>query len=172
MGFKQLVCLITGVFLLALGGGLMGGRLAASARIAGTMEEPRETTATPVVVPDEPAPVDLTTPATPSETVAPRPVPAETPPPPAGPVAAPAHSRLSFVVQATATPSRADARNARKKMMAAGLPAGIFEADLGARGTWYRVYVGPYETEAEARQVLDAVRAIPGYGESFVKPLE
>jgi len=77
-----------------------------------------------------------------------------------------------YVIQAISTPSEEDAARTRKAILAEGFPAGIFEVDLGERGKWYRVYVGPYETEAEAQTVLKQVRAIPGYKASFVKPLE
>jgi cell division protein FtsN len=70
------------------------------------------------------------------------------------------------------TSDRSDASAARNRIMAEGFPAGIFEANLGEKGRWYRVYVGPYENEAEAQQVLESVRLIPGFKASFVKSLD
>lgn len=83
-----------------------------------------------------------------------------------------AESQVNYVIQAMSTSNRTDAYAARKRIMAEGFPAGIFEADLPGRGTWYRVYIGPYETETEARPALEAVRDIPGFAESFLKKID
>lgn len=77
-----------------------------------------------------------------------------------------------YVVQVISSPSRTDAIAARNKIMGAGFPAGIFEADLGAKGKWYRIYVGPYDNEFEAKAALDSVQEVSGYTSSFVKALE
>jgi cell division protein FtsN len=77
-----------------------------------------------------------------------------------------------YVIQAMSTSSRPDARAARGAIMAAGFPAGVFEAELAGRGKWYRVYIGPYENEEEARPALEAVRRIPGFEGSFLKEME
>jgi cell division protein FtsN len=77
-----------------------------------------------------------------------------------------------YMIQAISTSDNEDAGAARKKLMAEGFPAGIFEADLGARGKWYRVYVGPYGSDEEAQQAVKAVHRIPGFEASFVKSLD
>jgi cell division protein FtsN len=76
------------------------------------------------------------------------------------------------MIQAISTSNQEDASNSRRQLMAEGFPAGIFEADLGERGKWYRVYIGPYDSEAEARLGLEAVQKIPGFEASFVKSLD
>jgi cell division protein FtsN len=81
-------------------------------------------------------------------------------------------SKVTYVIQAMSTSSQADAHAARKRIMARGFPSGIFEANLPGRGKWYRVYVGPYDAETEARKALETVRDIPGFAESFLKELE
>jgi cell division protein FtsN len=93
----------------------------------------------------------------------------ETPAP--APQAAP-DAGLQYVIQAMSTSNQDDARAARKRIIAEGFSAGVFEANLPGRGRWYRVYVGPYETEADALSVLEAVRTIPGFSESFLKELK
>jgi len=77
-----------------------------------------------------------------------------------------------YVIQAVSTASRSDAVAARKRIMTEGFSAGIFEADIPGKGTWYRVYIGPYDDEAAARAALKTIRDIPGFAESFLKTLE
>jgi len=36
----------------------------------------------------------------------------------------------------------------------------------------YRVYVGPYDGEADARVALKEIRGLAGFGESFLKALD
>jgi cell division septation protein DedD len=38
-----------------------------------------------------------------------------------------------------------------------GYKAYILVSDLGARGIWYRVRVGPFTDEAEARKTLESI---------------
>ena len=40
-------------------------------------------------------------------------------------------------------------------------PVFIVFLDLGAKGKWYRVYAGPFETREEARDVKKNLDAIP-----------
>jgi len=77
-----------------------------------------------------------------------------------------------YVIQVHSTTTRADASEARNEMIGAGFPAGIFEADLGERGLWYRIYVGPYDSEYEAQIQLESIREMAGYGSSFIKALD
>jgi len=179
MGSGQLVCFAAGVLLLSLGAGLLGGRWAlqrqgvsaaegtikAPARLEEprTLEPPTASEHAPAVPQeinkDDSQPLLPGLPSAPTGT-------AEGAVKPSGAVVS------KYVIQAISTSSRVDARNARKKIMAESFPAGIFEVDLGEKGRWYRVYVGPYDSEAEARATLESVRKIPGFKASFVKPLE
>lgn len=186
----QLICLVAGVFLLSLGSGLAGGRWAVH-REGILSPKPSRVDQ----IPDEPKPAEpltktpagsasdtgsVNTPTLPSLTTEqnlPLPPPHIDPSlstaPAAGPSAdKPSKPPIRYVVQAVSTPSRNDAAVARKKIMGSGYSAGIFEVDLGERGKWYRVYIGPYDTETEAQQVLASVKQIPGFTSSFVKPLE
>jgi len=197
MGVGQLICLISGVLLLSLGGGLAGGRLAAkkhqatAPRSAEVVVEPMQ----PVEAGDgqesassepEPAPVaaedEHESAASPGLVVGPGSIPAisfptEEPAEEAATAAPPWEdvrgvARPMYVIQAMSTSNRRDASASRKRIMASGFPAGVFEADLAGKGKWYRVYVGPYENEADARLALDAVRGISRFRDSFLKALE
>jgi cell division protein FtsN len=196
IGGAQLICLVAGVFLLALGSGLAGGRWAIE-REGLLSPKPSQVDQIPdESKPAEPvtnAPAEATPSLSPSETSTLPPAATEQNPPlpfaagmgqspaSAGPASTPvagppadkaSKSPVRYVVQAVSTPSRNDASAARKRIMNAGYSAGIFEVDLGERGKWYRVYIGPYDTETEAQQVLTSVKQISGFTSSFVKPLE
>lgn len=187
MGFKQIVCLVSGVFFLALGGGLVGGRLVVQKRQASAPEFPVEAaansgkpravkppaaswtgtmrpTAGNDVSPIEPATREKNQP-TPSSQTAERAT---------GPIAEESSTvpPERYVIQAMSTSSRDDAHAARKKIMVEGFSVGIFEVNLGEKGRWYRVYIGPYESESEARRALAPVRKIEGFEESFVRARE
>jgi cell division protein FtsN len=184
IGLAQLICLILGVFLLSFGGGLYGGRLAAE-RQARTLRESTATSAAhspnSVTTPATAVPQDqkkatpdllLSLPAIPEK-------PQQNPPSaknadsPRSPESQPSKTAgTRFMIQAISTSNQEDASNSRRQLMAEGFPAGIFEADLGERGKWYRVYIGPYDSEAEARLGLEAVQKIPGFEASFVKSLD
>jgi len=179
IGLGQFICLVLGVFLVALGAGRIGGRLSAQMRISSQTERPseaardRQESAEPgQVAPDadgltaapepEPPPAEETAQETShvSEAAAPA-------------VPAPGTEQDSkYVIQALSTSRRDDAKASREKIMAAGFPAGIFEVELAGKGKWYRVCIGPYETEAEARSSLESVSKIPGFRESFVRSLD
>jgi hypothetical protein len=194
MGTGQLVCLVLGVLLVSLGGGMLGGRLVAEktgavagqrpttaakgVTAAGTKEMPppqaiAESEGEPErrVIPTEAEaqPAELTT-AT--KVVLPEPLVEQ---PVAAAVAvgkAPPESGVKYVIQAMSTSSRSDALAARDRIMTEGFPAEISEANLPGRGRWFRVYVGPYETEARTLLALEGVRDIPGFSESFMKEFE
>ncbi len=76
-----------------------------------------------------------------------------------------------IVVQVLSTQNRNDATTARNRMIQAGFPSGVFEVNLGEKGIWYRVYVGPFEDESTAQAALQSVKAMPGFESSFMKPL-
>ncbi len=185
VGVGQLICLFGGVLFLSLGGGLIGGRWAVqrqgvsvSRYPSGAAQNPSESrTAEPegaglpalesgaaldeaTVSPSTSVPSPPTEPTEPEVSIL-----------PLGDASSPLLS-TRYVIQTISTSNRGDASAARNRIMAEGFPAGIFEADLGEKGRWYRVYVGPYEDEAEAQQVLESVRRIPGFKASFVKSLD
>lgn len=63
----------------------------------------------------------------------------------------------THVVQVGSFSSATDAASFRKVMLDKGYPAFLAEANLGERGVWYRVRIGPYrdsDTAAIARKVL------------------
>ncbi len=63
---------------------------------------------------------------------------------------APAAGRYSL--QASASPSKAEADEFAAKLRQAGLPAYVVSADLGRKGVWYRVRVGGFESAQDALQ--------------------
>ena len=89
---------------------------------------------------------------------APTPLSSPVPPPPASP--APKTSAGmpkvvkggDWVVQLFSSQSAADAGILRDKLNAKGYPAYIAEADLGTKGIWYRVLLGPYADKEAAVQ--------------------
>jgi cell division septation protein DedD len=62
---------------------------------------------------------------------------------------------LAIQVYSFKDQSRADA--ALQKLKAKGFKAYILISDLGARGIWYRVRVGPFSNEAEAMKTLGSI---------------
>ncbi len=67
------------------------------------------------------------------------------------------NSRDSFAIQVYSFKDKARAAAALEKLKAKGLQSYVMESDLGARGVWYRVRVGSFSTEEEARKVLEVV---------------
>jgi cell division septation protein DedD len=192
----RLICLIAGVAFLAFGAGLIGGHIMQRAESpdahvtqeATPSSQPQEPAGAPAASPQletEKAPENEDMAAFPIsygalpekesiETIAPVVeesfLPKQTLS--AGQKEAAPQREKKYVVQVLSTPNRPDAAEARNKMITAGYPAGIFEVDLGEKGMWYRIYVGPYDTESEARAVQDSVSKIAGFASSFVKALE
>ncbi len=175
VGIGKLVCLVLGVFLLSLGGGMIGGRLAVQKHLS-TVADRSAATEEPAKAPlwKEPPPADDEAALAPMEPV----VSAR---PASAPVVTPHEEEESgeavgwqtkYVIQTISASKRSDARDARQEVMAAGFPAGIFEAELSGTGTVYRVYVGPYDGEADARVALEEIRGLPGFGGSFLKTLD
>ena len=66
-------------------------------------------------------------------------------------------AKESLAIQIYSFKDKARADAALEKLKAKGYKAYIMVSDLGARGVWYRVRVGSFATEEEARAVLDAV---------------
>ena len=73
---------------------------------------------------------------------------------PAAPVALapPPHDLGLFSVQVGASRDRNEAQRVESKARAAGLKPYVIEADLGAKGTWYRVRVGAFKDRDAAGQ--------------------
>ncbi len=72
----------------------------------------------------------------------------------------------SHAVQIGSFGAAADAIALKGKMKAKGYPAFIVEADLGKKGLWYRVRIGPYGDSATAKSVqkiLEEKEKIKGF---------
>jgi len=68
-----------------------------------------------------------------------------------------ADARGQFSLQAAAFPVESGAAEFAEKLKRAGLPSYVVSADVGKRGTWYRVRVGRFETaEAAKRYAAEA----------------
>lgn len=116
----------------------------------------------------KPAPDAAATPASPTA-VAPAPVkPAPTPavttkPAPAPePVAAakPAPAATGgYVVQVASFPQLADAQALKERLAKKGYQAYAQEADLGPKGVWHRVYIGPFDDSATAGKTVERLVA-------------
>jgi cell division septation protein DedD len=66
-------------------------------------------------------------------------------------------ARGRFSLQAAAFPEGSGAAEFAEKLKRAGLPSYVVSADVGKRGTWYRVRVGRFESaEAAKRYAADA----------------
>ena len=64
-----------------------------------------------------------------------------------------------FFVHVLSSKSEAAARRDVQKLVKAGYPAGLRQVDLGEKGTWWRVYFGPYGLRPEASQVAEEAKA-------------
>jgi cell division septation protein DedD len=72
----------------------------------------------------------------------------------------------AWVVQVFSSKSAADAGVLRDKLGGKGYPAFITEADLGKKGIWYRVFLGPYadkEVAAQAQAYAGAKDKLSGF---------
>lgn len=58
-----------------------------------------------------------------------------------------------FAVQVGSFAAAGDAGAFRQRLISKGLPAFVVEADLGSKGLWYRVRLGPYADAAVAKEV-------------------
>ena len=122
---------------------------------------------TPEVAPVEEA-IALVPPAKKSvEPIKPAPTPLTSPVPASAGSKLPEASRSgAWVVQVFSSQSAADAGTLRDKLNAKGYPAYITEADLGAKGIWYRVHFGPYtdrETALQAQAYAEKKDQLKGF---------
>lgn len=91
------------------------------------------------------------------------PPPARAVPPPATPVplTAPPRDLGEFTVQLGASQERTEAARLEARARGAGLKPYVVEANLGAKGTWYRVRVGAFkDREAASRFRTDVEREL------------
>jgi len=93
--------------------------------------------------------------------VAKTPLPEAASPPPADDVAEMKNQSMprvvekgSHAVQVGSFNSASDAIALKQKMLDKDYPAFVVEADLGAKGLWYRVRIGPYADVAKAKEAL------------------
>jgi len=91
---------------------------------------------------------------TPKATPTPKvtPTPKATDKPAAGNIPDSAPGSGKFTLQVRATQSQGEAETLGKKLRGSGAEAYVVKADLGAKGVWYRVRVGRYQSFAEAQK--------------------
>ncbi|MEI6438092.1 MAG: SPOR domain-containing protein [Candidatus Omnitrophota bacterium] len=65
--------------------------------------------------------------------------------------------KASFAIQVYSFKDKARADAALEKLKAKGNKAYVMVSDLGARGVWYRVRVGSFTSEDEARAALETI---------------
>lgn len=65
----------------------------------------------------------------------------------------------SYLVQVAAVKQRQGAEGLRDRMKKKGYAAFVEAADLGAKGTWYRVYAGPFGNKTDADQAVRSLKA-------------
>lgn len=94
------------------------------------------------------------------------PSPASAPAAGPGPLASDSASP-AFTIQLRSSPSEDDSRAFADSLKASGFDAYVASADLGSRGTWYRVRVGRFATRAEAHRQVAALRA-SGHGRDAI----
>ncbi len=91
-------------------------------------------------------------------------IPAAIIPPAAAPATVTAEKKYAIQIASFADQAKADL--AQKKAGQTGLTTYIAAIDLGEKGTWHRVYVGPFATKDEASAELAKVKT--SYQKSFV----
>ena len=126
-------------------------------------DEEDETPSGPAAVPPEPTPTEAAVRVAPPEAVAPTPTaapppPTATVPPPPPPTPTPvAALRGTFQVQVQALSDEAAAERIVRDLGSRGYTARVSPAKIGAQ-TLYRVRVGPFPTEEEARAAISRLK--------------
>ena len=72
----------------------------------------------------------------------------------------------SYAVQVGSFTSVADAGVFKQRLLDKGFPAFVMEADLGQKGLWYRVRLGPYadaDTAKSVQQLAEKMEQIKGF---------
>ena len=64
----------------------------------------------------------------------------------------------SLILQVASYKDRDAARRQLDNLLAEGYAGSVQVADLGDRGTWYRVRIGPYKNEKDALKILEKLR--------------
>ncbi len=64
----------------------------------------------------------------------------------------------AFLVQVASFRSQEEAARLRDRLAAAGYSAFVEKADLGTKGVWHRVLLGPFAGEASAEQVVSRLK--------------
>jgi cell division septation protein DedD len=125
----------------------------------------------------EPAPKPAPTaakPEAPAPAPAPKPEPVKqvaAPKPPAPAVEKKEAVQGHYAVQITSSQDRAMATYHMQVLKEKNFPAFIQEVDLGSKGTFYRVLVGPYQSEDEARNVQKELQKDSRFAECYVRHL-
>ena len=131
------------------------GDLAALDAQARKEQRPQPPAARPLEVPqrDEQVRVASLVPAPPREpTVVPAPPRPTQIPPPAAVLTPPPRDLGAFTVQVGASRDRTEAARIEARARGAGLKPYVVEANLGAKGTWYRVRVGSFSGRDSANR--------------------
>lgn len=71
-----------------------------------------------------------------------------------------------LLLQVASYQEEANAQKLLRDLSSVGYKGSVLRVDLGERGVWFRVRVGPYSTEKEARTVLEELRrekSLKGY---------
>ncbi len=131
-------------------------------------EEKKPATETAAAVPQSSSPAAPASAPSPPPATAPvaKPAPVSAAPAPAAtttaaPVAAPAKPAASgaYVVQVASFQQLSDAQSLKDRLAKKGYSAYTQEADLGAKGVWHRVYIGPFDDSATAGKTVERLVA-------------
>lgn len=120
---------------------------------AATAEAPHDSAPAAPAVAVEPAP------AVKPQPVAPRPEPvAAAPAKPAG-VPAKVVAGGNYIIQVASVQKKSGAQDLSDRLSKSGYPAFVEETDLGAKGIWFRVYVGPFGSREAADGTASSLKA-------------
>ncbi len=126
---------------------------------------PQQPTTAPAIVPSAGESLQVSQEVQPSTPVA----------PPTPRVQAPAPRRegaLIYAVNVSSFRNAAAAAVEVARLQARGSQARAIRTNLENKGVWYRVYVGQYETEAEAQQARAEILKDTDYSTAYVRPIE
>ena len=79
--------------------------------------------------------------------------------PPANQLGSPSTQAAGFAVQVASVRARPKAEELRSVLQGAGYPVQVVDADIPGSGRFYRVRVGPFVTEQEAREAASNLRS-------------
>ena len=74
------------------------------------------------------------------------------------PVASPAAAHAIFAIQIASFKEKAKAEKIMQQVQSKGYNAQIIAGDLGAQGTWYRVYAGSFDNKSQAAETLPSIQ--------------